>query len=82
MVDVVKAVFAHGAFVPESPCDLPDGTRVVLAIERIDNNVQPPEVSSPEERKRILKEVVERMKRNPLPPDAPRFKRSDAYDRG
>ena len=77
MADLVRAIFEHGAFIPELPCDLPEGTRVVLAVERIDNCVQPAESVRPEERKRILKRVVERMKRNPLPPDAPRFKRSD-----
>lgn len=86
MTNVVTAVFEHGAFLPDGPCDLPEGTRVVLAIERIEGTekpgIAPPEVKSVEERKRILREVVQRMKRNPLPPGAPRFKRSDMYDRG
>jgi predicted DNA-binding antitoxin AbrB/MazE fold protein len=80
MVDIVKAVFEHGAFVPESPCDLPDGTRVVLAIQRVDG-VRPPEIRSPEERQRILQSVVERMQANPVPHDSPRFTRSELHER-
>ena len=81
MSDLVKAIFEHGAFVPETPCDLPEGTRVLLAIQQ-EGLVQPPEVNTPEERARILLTVVERMKRNPLPPDAPRFSRDEMHDRG
>ena len=86
MTNIVTAVFEHGAFQPDVPCDLPEGTRVVLAIERIGTNVEtgvaPPAVKSSEERKRILREAVERMMQNPLPADAPQFRRSDMYDRG
>jgi predicted DNA-binding antitoxin AbrB/MazE fold protein len=80
MTDTLIAVFKDGAFRPESPCDLPEGSRVVLSIKDA-SSVAPPEVKSVEERRRIRREVVERMMRNPLPPDAPRFKRSDMYDR-
>jgi hypothetical protein len=44
--------------------------------------VQPPEVTTPEERARILENVVERMKRNPLPSNAPRFSRDEMHERG
>jgi len=80
MTDTVTAVYEHGVFLPDSPCDLPEGARVVLAI-RDATNVAPPEVLSEEERRRILREVVERMKRNPLPPDAPRFTRDEMHER-
>jgi predicted DNA-binding antitoxin AbrB/MazE fold protein len=78
---LVKATFEHGAFVPEGPCDLPEGTRVLLAIQQ-EMLVQPPEVTTPEERARILENVVERMKRNPLPSNAPRFSRDEMHERG
>jgi predicted DNA-binding antitoxin AbrB/MazE fold protein len=81
MSDLVKAIFENGAFVPETPCDLPEGTRVLLAIQRA-GLVQPPEVHAPEERAGILLTVVERMKRNPLPPNAPRFSRDEMHERG
>jgi predicted DNA-binding antitoxin AbrB/MazE fold protein len=81
MSDLVKAIFEHGAFVPETPCDLPEGTRVLLAIQHV-GLIQPPEVSAPEERARILLTLVERMKRNPLPQNAPRFSRDEMHERG
>jgi predicted DNA-binding antitoxin AbrB/MazE fold protein len=81
MSDLVKAIFEHGAFVPETPCDLPEGTRVLLAIQP-EGLVRPPEVDDPEERARILQTVVERMKRNPLPSNAPRFSRDEMHERG
>jgi len=55
MSDLVKAIFEHGAFVPETPCDLPEGTRVLLAIQQ-ERSAQPPEVKAPEERARILQQ--------------------------
>jgi predicted DNA-binding antitoxin AbrB/MazE fold protein len=72
MSNLVKAIFEHGTFVPETLCGLPEGTRVLLAI-RHEGLVQPPEVDAPEERARILLTLVERMKRNPLPQNARRF---------
>jgi predicted DNA-binding antitoxin AbrB/MazE fold protein len=81
MLVLVKATFEHGAFVPETPCDLPEGTRVLLAIQQ-ERLAQPPEVNDPEERARILRTVVERMKRNLLPSNAPRFSRDEMHERG
>jgi predicted DNA-binding antitoxin AbrB/MazE fold protein len=80
MTDTVTAVFEHGVFQPESPCDLPEGTRVVLAISP-EGVVAPWQPGSAEERSRILREVVQRMMRNPIPPDSPRFTRAEMYDR-
>jgi len=80
MDSLVRAVYEHGAFVPELPFDLPEGTEVVLAIHTI-NQVRPPEEASLEERKRILRNLVERMKANPLPPGAPRFTRDEMHER-
>ena len=77
----MKAIFEHGAFVPETPFDLPERTRVLLAVQR-EGLVQPPEVNAPGERARILLTVVERMKRNPLPPNAPCFSRAEMHERG
>ena len=79
---MVKAIFEHGAFVRETPCDLPKGTRVLLAVQRAGLLARPPEVNAPEERVIILTALVERMKRNPLPPDAPRFSRDEMHERG
>ncbi len=76
MAGQLSAVFENGVFRPESPCDLPEGTRVTLAIR--DEKAE----LSVEERRAIRRQVVERMARNPLPEDAPHFRRDDFYDRG
>jgi len=81
MAELVRAVFEHGSFVPETPFDLPEGARVLLTVHAT-GLVVPPLVSAPEERARILRETVERMKLNPLPADAPRFSRDQMHERG
>ncbi len=81
MADVVRAIFEHGAFVPETPCDLPEGTRVLLTVES-NALVSSPMIESPEERARILRRVVERMQQNPIPVDAKPFRRDEMHDRG
>ena len=52
---------------------------VTLALD--DGGVVPPLVSDPEERKRILKSVVDRMMQNPISPDAPKFTRDELHER-
>jgi hypothetical protein len=81
MADYVKAVFEHGSFVPETPCDLPEGAQVLLTIYPR-ATVAPPAVEAPEERARILRGIVDRMRRNPLPADAQRISRDDMHERG
>lgn len=33
-MEIVSAIFEHGRFRPETPVELPEGSRVVLAVER------------------------------------------------
>lgn len=75
----IKAVFQNGAFIPEQDCGLADGSQVELIIESTLS--VPPAVTDPEERKRILKAMIERMKQNPIPADAPRFSRDELHER-
>lgn len=79
MGDRIKAVFHNGAFVPMDACDLPEGSEVELIVE--EHRVLPPEIKNPVERKRILKAMIERMKQNPIPADAPRFTRDELHER-
>jgi predicted DNA-binding antitoxin AbrB/MazE fold protein len=81
MADYIRAVFEHGNFVPETPCDLPEGTKVLLAVHSR-GGVSAPKVKDPEERARILRTVVESMRRNPLPASASRFTRDEMHERG
>jgi predicted DNA-binding antitoxin AbrB/MazE fold protein len=81
MATQVNAVFEHGAFVPETPVDLPEGMPVVLSVSPRPG-VEPPKITDPEERKRILRSVVESMLNEPLPEGAPtRFTRDELHER-
>ncbi len=79
MAQSLKAIYRNGAFIPQTPCDLPEGAEVELTVHA--SNIIPPGEKDPEERKRILARMVERMKANPIPADAPRFTREELHER-
>lgn len=75
----VRAIFQEGVFVPQEPCDLPEGSEVRLTVD--DPYSIPPEIKDPAERASQLKDLVRRMKENPIPPNAPRFTRDELHER-
>jgi predicted DNA-binding antitoxin AbrB/MazE fold protein len=75
----LKAIYREGAFVPQMPCDLPEGAEVELTIHEA--STLPPKVTDPEERKRIMSELIQNMLDNPIPADAPRFTREELHER-
>jgi hypothetical protein len=75
----VKSYLSNGAFVPTSPCDLPENSEVDLVIER--PHLLTPLVTDPDERKRIMEELVENMRDNPIPENAPHFTREELHER-
>ncbi len=79
MAFTLKAIYRNGAFIPETACNLPEEAKVDLIVQR--SAVIPPEVSDLEERKRLLRAVVDRMQQNPVPADAPRFTRDELHER-
>ena len=80
MVQRLKAIYQGGTFIPQTPCDLPENSEVELIIEG--PAVLPPAVTDPEERKRILEELIQKMRDNPIPANAPaRFTREDLHER-
>lgn len=78
MSQTVKAVYRGGAFIPKTPCDLPEDTEVELTVHPY---LLPPEESDPQKRAEIAKALVERMRQNPIPADAPRFTRDELHER-
>jgi hypothetical protein len=74
-----KAVYRGGAFVPETRCDLPEEAEVDLLVQG--PQLVPPAVTDREQRARVLRQVTERMKRNPIPAEAPRFTRDELHER-
>jgi hypothetical protein len=79
MAQVVKAIFSGNAFIPQEPCNVPEGALVDLIVQ--DPSILPPRVKDPQERARILKRLVERIKNNPIPAKAPRFSREELHER-
>ena len=79
MTATIKAIYRNGVFVPENACELPENAEVELTVQG--PVVLPPTVADPEERARIRKRVIERMRRHPLSADAPRFTREQLHER-
>lgn len=79
MAFTLRAIYRNGAFIPETACDLPEEAKVDLIVQR--SAVIPPEIADLEERKRLLRAVVDRMQQNPVPADAPRFTRDELHER-
>jgi predicted DNA-binding antitoxin AbrB/MazE fold protein len=80
MNQVIKAVYHNGAFIPQEPCDLPEGAEVEVVVKS--SRLLPPEEPDPEKRKQIMKELLERMRQHPIPADAPRrFTRDELHER-
>lgn len=79
-VTTMKAIYRDGTFVPREPCGLPEGAEVEIIVQGVP--MLPAAVTDPVERQRILQALTARMKRHPLPPEAPRFTRAELHDRG
>jgi predicted DNA-binding antitoxin AbrB/MazE fold protein len=75
----LKAVYCRGAFLPQEPCDVPEGSEVELTIEG--PFLLSPEVKEPKEQAHILRAVVARMKHNPIPVGAPPLTRDWLHER-
>ena len=79
MLQTFRAVFQDGVFVPETRCELPEGTAVELDVRSA--WMMPPGVTDPGERGRLMKQVIQSMRANPLPPDAGRWTREELHER-
>lgn len=79
MLEEFDAIYRDGVFVPVTPCELADNTRVRVIVGNA--SVQPPLVSDPVERQRILEETLARMKANPIPANAPKYTREELNER-
>jgi predicted DNA-binding antitoxin AbrB/MazE fold protein len=76
MIETLTAVYEDGKFVPDSPCDLPEGTRVVVSVQD-----EPRKPLSDDEKSRLMEQMIERWRRNPIPADAPQFTRDEMHER-
>lgn len=79
MIQRVKAIYRDGTFVPEESVELPDGAEVNLLVEA--HSIIPPPVADPDERHRILNDLVDRMQLRTMMPTAPRPTRDELHER-
>jgi predicted DNA-binding antitoxin AbrB/MazE fold protein len=79
MSQTIKAVYHNGAFIPQEPCDLPEGAEVDVVVS--DPYTIPPQITDPEERERMMVELLRKMRGNPIPENAPRFTRDELHER-
>ena len=79
MRQTITATYRGGVFYPDEPCDLPEGASV--EIRELSGGSIPALIEDPEERRRNLKAVVDRMMQNPISLDAPKFTRDELHER-
>jgi predicted DNA-binding antitoxin AbrB/MazE fold protein len=79
MSQIIKAVYHNGAFIPQEPCDLPEGAEVEVVLKS--SRLLPPEEPDPEKRRQIMKELLEDMREHPFPENTPRFTREEIHER-
>jgi predicted DNA-binding antitoxin AbrB/MazE fold protein len=75
----IRATYQRGTFVLHQPCELPEGADVHLWVEG--PSALPPEVADPQQRVRLLSDLVEDIRRHPLGVNAPRVTREEMHDR-
>ena len=75
----LRATFHLGAFIPQQPCEIPEGSEVELIVEG--TTILAPEETDPETRRLILIELVESIRRHPFPRGTPLFTREELHDR-
>ena len=79
MKRTITATYRGGVFYPDEPCDLPEGAMV--EIREVPVGTIPALIEDPEERKRNLKAVADRMRQNQFSPDAPTLTRDELHER-
>lgn len=79
MLDSFRAVFRDGAFVPQTPCDLPNNSEVELSLRGPSISQAP--VQDKDERASILRQVTQRMRENALPVAASTLTRDSLHER-
>lgn len=76
----VRVTYRSGTFVPTDDCTVVvEGSKGIVVLDS--GILQPPAVADPEQRRRILQEVVQEIRQNPLPSCSPRFTRDELHER-
>lgn len=64
MVRKLTARYSGKAFIPQGPCDLPEGSVVDLIIDS--PVLSPPTITDKAARSTVLRRIVDRMRANPI----------------
>lgn len=79
MTQNLTAVYHDGAFFPENPCSLPEGTRVTLQVEVPELTAS--RSADAEARREKMQTLLARMMANPIPANSPKFSREELHER-
>ncbi|HLH44433.1 MAG TPA: antitoxin family protein [Bryobacteraceae bacterium] len=74
----VRVVYHGGAFIPKGQLTFEEGTEGLVVLDQPEMEF----VVDPEERRRLLADLVADMRRNPLPPNSPKLTRDQMHERG
>jgi hypothetical protein len=75
----IRVVYHGGSFVPEGECDVEEGAEALVIVGPSDADLTP--AIDPDERRRVLSQLVADLRNNPLPPDSPRLTRDQMHER-
>ena len=88
MLEVIETIYKGGVFVPEKTFDLPEGTRVKIVIDRVEEisssgwNVQEHAGADSEERKKTVAKFLERTGSRIISEKAPhKLSREELHER-
>ena len=75
----IRALFKDGVFIPQEHVGLADGSAVELTVRS--SKLQSPSITDPDERRRIMDELIASFRRNPIPAGARKFTRDELHER-
>ena len=79
MTQSLRAIYRNGAFIPQTACELPEGTEVELLVQA--SQITSPPIADEAAKRQFLRALVERMQQNPIPLNAPHFTRDSLHER-
>ena len=79
MPQTLTATYQNGSLVLEEALALPEGTKVEVFIQS--PQVVAPSIATSEEKRQLLRSLVERMQQNPIPENSPQLNRDMLHER-
>ena len=79
MQQLLKATYHSGVFIPKERCEFPEDSEVELFVQS--PTVIFPAILSEEQKFQITKNVIERIRKNPLPSSILHLSREELHER-